>query len=80
MTTLGMTTLQVRIEDYKFLHTFIVCDRLCRMELPFDIGVQKKHSQSYVWDKEKNCYMQMDGKFLTYTKNCELKTDIAFVK
>ena len=37
-------------------------------------------SISYAWDKEKNCYIQRDGKFLTYTKNCEQKATIGTVK
>ena len=31
-------------------------------------------------DKEKNCYIQRDGKFLTYTRNCEQKATIGTVK
>ena len=37
-------------------------------------------SLSYAWDKEKNCYIQRDGKFLTYTRNCEQKAIIGTVK
>ena len=50
------------------------------MELIFSIDIQKKFSISYAWDKEKNCYIQMEGKFLTYTKNCEQKSTIGTVK
>ena len=35
---------------------------------------------SYAWNKEKNCYIQRDGKFLTYTQNCEQKATIGIVK
>ena len=35
---------------------------------------------SYAWDKEKNCYIQKVGKFLTYTRNCEQKATIGTVK
>ena len=31
-------------------------------------------------DKEKNCYIQSDGKFLKYTRNCEQKATIGAVK
>ena len=41
MTPLGMTTLQLRIADFKFTHNFIICDRLPEMELLFGINVQK---------------------------------------
>ena len=37
-------------------------------------------SISYAWDKAKNCYIQRDGKFLTYTRNCEQKATIGIVK
>ena len=50
------------------------------MELIFGIDIQRKFSMSYAWDKEKNCYIQKEGKFLTYTKNCEQKATIGTVK
>ena len=37
-------------------------------------------SISYAWDKEKNCYIQKEGKFPTYTRNCEQKATIGTVK
>ena len=40
----------------------------------------KKFSISYAWDKEKNCYIQKEGTFLTCTKNCEQKATIGTVK
>ena len=80
MTTLGMTVLYLWIEDFKFTHNFVICDRLPDTEIIFSIDVQKKFSISYAWDKEKNCYIQRDGKFLTYTWNCEQKTTIGIVK
>ena len=71
MTALGITSLQCRIADFKFTHNLIICDRLPDKEILFGIDIQKKYSLSYVWDKEKNCYIQKDGRFLTYTRNCE---------
>ena len=50
------------------------------MELLFGIDVQKKFSLSYAWDREMNCYIQKEGRFLTYTRNCEQKADITVVK
>ena len=50
------------------------------MEIIFCIDFRKKFSISYAWDKEKNCYIQRDGKFLTYTRNCEQKDTIGTVK
>ena len=53
MTALGITTLQLQIVDFKFLHSFIVCDRLPNIELLFGINVQKKFPISYDWYLEK---------------------------
>ena len=64
----------------KFTHNFVICDRLPDMEIIFGIDNQKKFSLSYAWDKEKNCYIQRDRKFLTYTRNCEQKATIGTVK
>ena len=80
MTELGITALQLRIADFKFTHNFIICDRLPDTEILFGIDIQKKFSLSYAWDKEKNCYIQKDGRFLTYTRNCEQKATIEIVK
>ena len=80
MTALGMTALHLRIAEFKFTHNFIICNRLPDTELIFGIDIQKKFSISYAWDKEKNCYIQKEGKFLTYTRNCEQKATIGTVK
>ena len=75
-----MTALHLRIADFKFAHNFVICNRLPDTELIFGIDIQKKFSISYAWDKENNCYIQRDGKFLTYTRNCEKKATIGIVK
>ena len=80
MTALGMTALHLRIAEFKFTHNFIICDRSLDTEIIFGINIQKKLSISYAWDKAKNCYMQKDGKFLTYTRNCEQRATIGIVK
>ena len=67
MTALGMTALHLRIAKFKFTHNFIICDRLPDTEIILGIDVPKKFSLSYAWDKEKNCYIQKDSRFLTYT-------------
>ena len=79
MTTLGMTALHLRIAEFKFIHNFIICDRLPDTEIIFGIDLQKKFSLSYAWDKEKNCCIQKDSRFLTYTQNCEQKVTIGIV-
>ena len=80
MTALGMTALHLRIADYKFTHNFVLCNRLPDMKMVFGIDIQKKLSNLYAWDKNKNCYIQRGGKFLAYTRNCEQKATICVVK
>ena len=80
MTALGMTALHLRIVDFKFSHNFIICNRLLDTEIIIGIDIQKKFFLSYAWDKEKNWYIQKDGRFLTYTRNCEQKATIGIVK
>ena len=80
MTALGMKALLVRIADFKFTHNFIICDRLLDIGIIFGIDIQKKFSLSYAWAKEKNCYKQKGGRFLTYTRNCEQIATIGIVK
>ena len=75
-----MTALHLRIAEFKFTDRFITCDRLPDTEIIFGIDVQKKFSLSDAWDKEKNCYIQKEGRFLTYTRNCEQKLTIGIVK
>ena len=41
---------------------------------------RKKVSLSYAPEKEKNCYILKDGRFLTYTWNCEQKSATGIVK
>ena len=50
MRALEITTLQLQIADFKFLHNFIICDRLPDTEILFGINVQKKFALSYAWD------------------------------
>ena len=80
MTALGIIILQLQIADFKFSHTFIICDRLPDTEILFGNDVQKKFTLSYAWDQEWNCYIQKEGRFLTYTGNCEQKANVAIVK
>ena len=77
MTVLGMTALHLTIEDFKFTHNFIICNRLPDTEIIFGIDVQRKFLLSYAWGKEQNGYIQKDGR---YTRNCEQKATIGIVK
>ena len=80
MSAIGATALHLRIAEFKFTHNFIICDQLPETELTFGINIQKKFSLSYAWDKEINCYIQRDGKFLVYTHACDHKATIGTVK
>ena len=80
MTALSMTASHLRIANFKFTHNFVIYKRLPDTELLFGIAIQKKFSISYAWDMAKNCYIQRDGKLLTYTRKCEQKATIGIVK
>ena len=67
MMILRSTALHLQIAEFKFTHNFIICDQLSDTELIFSIDIQKKFSLSYAWDKDKNCYIQQNGKFLAFT-------------
>ena len=67
MTTLGSTALHLQITDFKFMHNFIICGQFPDTELIFSIDIPKKFSLSYAWDKDKNCYIQWNGKLLAFT-------------
>ena len=79
MTALGMMALHLRIAEFKFTHNFVICNRLPDTETIFGIDIPKKFSISYAWDRSKNCYIQKDGKFLTYTRHCEQQATIGIV-
>ena len=76
MMVLGSTALHLQIAEFTFMHNFIVCDQLPETELIFGINIQKKFSISYAWDKDKNCYIQQNGKFLVYTHSCNCTATI----
>ena len=80
MSAIGTMALHLRIAEFKFTHNFIIGDQLPETELIFGIDIQRKFSLSYAWDKERNCYIQKEGKFLVYTNNCDQKATIGTVK
>ena len=71
MSAIGSTALHLRIAEFKFTHNFIICNQLPETELIFGIDIQRKFSLSYAWDKERNCYIQREGKFLVHTHTCD---------
>ena len=80
MTALGSTALHLWMAEFTFTHNFIICDQLPETELIFGIDIQKTFSLSYAWDKDKNCYIQENGKFLVYTHSCNYTATIGTVK
>ena len=50
------------------------------MELIFGINIQKKFLLSYAWDKDKQCYIQRNGKLLAFTHANNPKATIGTVK
>ena len=80
MMALGSTALHLWIAEFKFTHNFIICNQLPETELIFGINIQKKFSLSYAWDKDENCYIQQNGKFLVYTHSCNHTATIGTIK
>ena len=80
MMALGSTALHLQIAEFKFTHNFIICDQLPETEPIFSIDIQKKVSLSYAWDKEKNSYIQRNGKFLVYIYSCDCTATVGTVK
>ena len=80
MMALGSTALHLWIAEFKFTHNFIICTHLPETELIFGINIQKKFSLSYAWDKDKNCYIQQNGKFVVYTYSNTHPATIGTVK
>ena len=80
MTTLGSTALHLHITNFKFTHNFIFCNQLPDAELIFGIDIQKKFSLSYAWDKNQQCYIQCNSRFLAFTHATTQKATIGTVK
>ena len=80
MSAIGTTALHLRIAEFKFTHNFIICNQLPEMELILALTYKENSHYHMPGTKKKNCYIQKEGKFLTYTKNCEQKATIGTVK
>ena len=80
MFSLGKATLHLNIAHFKFSPTFIICDNLLDADILLSIDVQKRYSLSYSWDADKQLFMQREGSFLIYTRNCEQQHNTAVVK
>ena len=80
MSSLDKATLHLHITSFRFSHTFIICDKLMDTDILFGIDIQKRYPPSYSWDSDKQLFIQREGSFLTYTRNCEQQHNIAVVK
>ena len=79
MITLGSTALHLCIADFKFTHNFIICNQLPDTELIFSIDIQKKFSLADAWDKDQQCYIRRNGRFLAFTHATTQKATIGMV-
>ena len=80
MSSLGKETLHLHIANFKFFPTSFIYDKLPETDILFDIDIQKRYSLSYNWDLDKQLFIQREGSFLTYTRNCEQQHNIAVLK
>ena len=80
MTILGSTVLHLCIADFTFTHNFIICDQLPDTEFILGMDIQKKFSLSYAWDKDHQCFIQRNGKFLSFMHATHQKATIGTVK
>ena len=68
------------IANFKFSHSFVTCDKLPDTDILFCIDIQKRYFLSYSWDWDKQLFIQREGLFLAYTRNCEQQHNIAVIK
>ena len=47
MLPLGKSTLHLHSANFKFSHTFIICDKVPETDILFSIDIQKRYSLSY---------------------------------
>ena len=80
MTILGSIALHLCIADFTFTHNFIICNQLPDTEFILGMDIQKKFSLSYAWDKDQQCYIQRNGKFLSFMHAAHQKATIGPVK
>ena len=80
MSSLGKVTLHLHIDNFKFFHTFIICDKLRDTDILFGTDIQNRYSLSYSWDVDKQLLIQREGLFLISTRHCENQYDTAIVK
>ena len=80
MMTLGSTALHLCIADFTFTHNFIVCNQLPDTAFILGMDIQRKFSLSYAWDKDHQCYIHRNGKFLSFMHATHQKATTGTVK
>ena len=80
MTTLGCTALHLCIADFKFTHNFIICNQFTWHRAHFWHWHPENFSLSYTWDKDQQCCIQWNGRFLTFTHATTQKATIGTIK
>ena len=80
MSMMGKVTLPPSHCQFKFLHTFNICDKLPETHFPFSINLQKRYLLSYCWDLDRQLLIQREASFLTYTRNSEQHHNITVMK
>ena len=71
MLSVGKVMLSLCIADFKFSHTFIICNKLPETDFLFAINLQKRYSLCYCRGSDRQLFIQREGSFLTYTRNSE---------
>ena len=79
MSSLGKATLHLCTPNFKFAHTFMICDNLPDMDILVCIDIKKRYSPSCSWDFNKQLFIQREGSVLTYSRNCEQQHNITVV-
>ena len=80
MSFMEKATLHLQIANFKFSHTFIICDRLLETDFLFGINLQKQYSLLYCSDLDRYLFIQREGLFLTFTRNREDLFNVPVVK
>ena len=80
MTALGMTALHLWTADFKFTHSFIICDRVPDIEMILALMCRRNFYYHMPKIREQIATYKRTGRFLTYMRNCKQKVTIGFVK
>ena len=57
-----------------------IYDKLSDTDILYAIDIQKRYTLYYSWDADKQLFIQKEGLFLTYTRNCEQQHNIPVMK